>query len=121
MGTRSVQHLPVSTAVLLQRAFGSATAGLSGCVSYTKSDTPIYTAMVRDAYAKKAKAAYDATPDMIGCGQWELIPPNGYCRTHARTHAPTGVRDLRERRVRLGTTTHPGTSTRRPSGQHSRG
>lgn len=103
MERSTAQPLPAPFAAILQRAFDSSTAGLSGCVSYTESDTPIYAALVRDAYAKKAKAAYDASPDMIGCGQWELIPPDGYCRTHARTHAPTGVTGLRERRVRPGT------------------
>lgn len=38
------------------------------------SDTPIYDQLVRELYAARAREAYAKSPDMIGCGQWELPP-----------------------------------------------
>lgn len=40
------------------------------------SDTPIWDGLVRELYAARTREAYAASPDMIGCGQWEL-PPEG--------------------------------------------
>lgn len=40
------------------------------------SETPIYDQMIREIYAQRTKEAYAASPGMIGCGQWELVPEN---------------------------------------------
>lgn len=49
------------------------------------SDTPIYNQLVRELYEQRTKEAYAASPDMIGCGQWEL-PPEGFeLPAHIRT------------------------------------
>lgn len=38
------------------------------------SDTPIYDRLIWELYAARAREAYAQSPDMIGCGQWELPP-----------------------------------------------
>lgn len=38
------------------------------------TDTPIYDQLVRELYAERTKEAYAASPGMIGCGQWEMLP-----------------------------------------------
>lgn len=49
--------------------------------------TPIYDQLVRELYAERTRQAYEATPDMIGCGQWELPPDDlpGYQPREERT------------------------------------
>lgn len=48
------------------------------------NDTPIYNQLVREWYAQRCKEAYAASPDMIGCGQWELLPENFHIPAHIK-------------------------------------
>jgi hypothetical protein len=85
-------------------SFGCREAALRGDQTWDEKmrdfpQIPIYDQLVRELYAQRTEDAYAASPDMIGCGQWELLPPE-------RLASP----DMRKRRIRTDSGAREGCS-----------